>query len=327
MSKIDELKKQNPLLNVSLIDIIASADPTTTYKYLPFMIKLIKNELNEKFTIDDLAGIILDTECVDAIKKFEKHCSCQRIENNDITKYNNIDEIFKSVEEADKIVRQKENEGQVIKLYEDNQILILIPLTYEASKSYGSNTKWCITNYSYFTDYQWKHRIIFIIDKKDDTKKYAVSRKYIANNDIKGWTPEDKEISPWMIPFSDEVVMTVMKKIRKPQFEIEIEHLNDDKIYDSTGKVVKIADANLDELNYFLKGFKDYLKVQHYLLIQNKINSLNSTSQSIESKKKHEIDKTMVDMSKLMFLPTTSSNQTILPLYKTIYTFIDDNTN
>lgn len=40
MSRIDELKRQNPNLNVNLIDLIAEADPSDSYKYLGFLIKM-----------------------------------------------------------------------------------------------------------------------------------------------------------------------------------------------------------------------------------------------------------------------------------------------
>ena len=45
MSRIDDLKKQNPQLDISFIDIVASFDPTNSYKYLGFMIKLLKKEI------------------------------------------------------------------------------------------------------------------------------------------------------------------------------------------------------------------------------------------------------------------------------------------
>jgi hypothetical protein len=44
MSRLDRLKESNPELNISLIDIIASCEPTKTYKYMDFLIKNLKDE-------------------------------------------------------------------------------------------------------------------------------------------------------------------------------------------------------------------------------------------------------------------------------------------
>ena len=39
MSRLDKLKEQHKDLNINLIDLLAKSDPSTTYKYLPFIIK------------------------------------------------------------------------------------------------------------------------------------------------------------------------------------------------------------------------------------------------------------------------------------------------
>ena len=43
MSRIDKLKEQHPELNISVIDLIGMIDPTDTYKYSEFLIKILKN--------------------------------------------------------------------------------------------------------------------------------------------------------------------------------------------------------------------------------------------------------------------------------------------
>ena len=43
MSRLDKLKELHPeLAKVSVMDIIASADPSTTYKYCDFLVKMFK---------------------------------------------------------------------------------------------------------------------------------------------------------------------------------------------------------------------------------------------------------------------------------------------
>jgi len=48
MSRIDEMKKQYPELNVSILDIIVNLDTSKTYKYTPLLCKLIAKRLNLK---------------------------------------------------------------------------------------------------------------------------------------------------------------------------------------------------------------------------------------------------------------------------------------
>ena len=52
MSRLDELKKQYPELNMSLLDIFQSLDPSGTYKYLPLLCKIFGARFNLKKTYD-----------------------------------------------------------------------------------------------------------------------------------------------------------------------------------------------------------------------------------------------------------------------------------
>lgn len=70
--------------------------------------------------------------------------------------------------------QSKKNEGKEakkdsIKLYEDDNILVVKPLTHKASCYYGSGTKWCTTmagSPSYFNEYSRKGNLYYIILKK-----------------------------------------------------------------------------------------------------------------------------------------------------------------
>ena len=44
MNRLEKLKQQHPELNISLIDIISSCEPTSSYKYMNFLIKVLKDE-------------------------------------------------------------------------------------------------------------------------------------------------------------------------------------------------------------------------------------------------------------------------------------------
>ena len=66
------------------------------------------------------------------------------IENKDINSYKNYEELTKVVLDAEERISKKSLTGQYDKLYEDNEYLMVRPLTVEASCKFGVDTKWCI---------------------------------------------------------------------------------------------------------------------------------------------------------------------------------------
>ena len=70
----------------------------------------------------------------------------------------------------------KEMEKQVQKLYETNEWLVIKPLSFLASKKYGSSTKWCTTNEDnpeYYLKYSRRGILIYCINKISGDKVAA----------------------------------------------------------------------------------------------------------------------------------------------------------
>jgi hypothetical protein len=174
MSRLDRLKEQHPDLNVSVIDVLSKIDPSSTNKYMGFLIKKFKEFYSE---YDDWAvglGIeMMGSDNMDALNEFERHAKANRITNPDISTYKDFGQIASAVNEAEEKVRLKELEKQVVKLYSDDEWSVVIPLSYEASRVYGSNTKWCTTQERYWNDYIKTYKLIYIQNKKTN-EKYAV---------------------------------------------------------------------------------------------------------------------------------------------------------
>ena len=217
MSRLDRLKEQHPELTVSLLDIIASVEPSETYKYMGFLIKMLKNEYYKK---GDVAGMhrgmmikLFEYENLSLLIDFEKHSRANRLSNPDIGQYRNFNEISKEVKRADEVVKLKELEKQVKKLYETDFWLVIIPLSFEASKMYGSNTKWCTTQEKYWNDYKTKYKLIYIISKKNDIK-YAVSSS-ISEDKVEGWLANDKASNPMLWSIPNEVMNVLVEEVRK----------------------------------------------------------------------------------------------------------------
>jgi hypothetical protein len=225
MSKIDKLKEQHPNLNVSIIDLLAKIDPSNTNKYLQFLINRLKGEYD--YNEGDDIGLYLITEIlgpdkVELLNEFDKHCNANRVKKNDISQYKSWDEMLDSVNDAEEILKQKELEKQVIKLLDTDEYCVVIPLSHEASKIYGSNTKWCTTQESHWLNYIDKYKLIYIIDRINNDK-YAVSIKKGDSSRIQGWLSNDKEVSPLTLPISTDIINIIVSEIKKDETIMELD--------------------------------------------------------------------------------------------------------
>jgi hypothetical protein len=158
---------------------------------------------------------------------------------------------------ADEIVKRKQLEKETKKLYVDDEWLVIIPETYESSQLYANNTKWCITQKSYWNDYKKSSRIIYVINKKSDDK-YAISKR-MSDNLIQGWDAKDKETSPLLWEFTDDIWKIIRLELKKSRQDIEIESLPEGMIYGSRNSVVPFETSSLKELELFYKKFGDFI--------------------------------------------------------------------
>lgn len=226
MSRLDKLKEQHPDLNVSLIDIITSLDPTGTYKYTEFLIKNFKRD-NQYYSpnLDELKGylgvFLFGSNEIEVLNEFERHSRANRIKEKDISKYKNFKELNEQVKIAKDIEKQKEVEKQILKIHEDDTWLVLTPLSFDASRVYGSNTKWCTTQERYWDKYLKTHRLVYCINKKTDTK-IAFSRDY-GDDKFQAWTADDSEVSPMFVNFiPDEIFLKIRKELQKNERTIDL---------------------------------------------------------------------------------------------------------
>jgi hypothetical protein len=226
MSRLDKLKEQHPELNISVMDVITKLDPSKTYKYTEFLVKKFKEFYDD---YDDwvigLGMEMMGSENMESLNEFEIHAKANRITNPDISQYKDFNEIHKAVEEAEEKVRLKELEKQVIKLFDNEEWSVVIPLSYEASKIYGANTKWCTTQERYWNDYYKTYKLIYIQNKKTN-EKYAVSRHWEDNKKVQAWMSNDDESSPMLLPLPIEVMSVILCEVNKTDtiFELQSKH-------------------------------------------------------------------------------------------------------
>ena len=216
MSRLDKLKEQHSDLNISLIDIISYLDPTDSYKYIEFLIKNFKRDSqyyspNKEEFMGYMGVFLFGSGEIETLNEFERHSKANRIKIKDISQYTNFLELNESVVLAQEIENRKKLEKEILKIHEDDTWFILTPLSFEASKIYGANTKWCVTQEKYWNQYLTTHRLIYVLNKKTDTK-IAFSREFKSNK-FQAWNQLDKEVDPMFINFiPDELFLKIRKE-------------------------------------------------------------------------------------------------------------------
>ena len=249
MSRIDELKKQFPELNMTMFDLFKRIDTTSTYKYFPLLCKIfgkrfnIMNQYdNDKVTKDAAKleihehllsrGISTDGltenelyflhhisdyfnyENFYTVKDFIHYMDKNQIENKDVTSYSTIDELRSAVTLASMKELTKELEGQVIKEYEDDKWLVVRPLTFQSSSKYGASTRWCTTyqkEKQYFEKY-WQYGILVYFINKTTGYKFAGYKSLKDGNELSFWNAEDQRID-YLYVDADEYLFPIVRRI------------------------------------------------------------------------------------------------------------------
>lgn len=216
MSRINELRKQHPNYALDVMEILRLSIPDQSTKYLELLIKLAKDEktesdddfrgyklniLKNEYNIDENIVEHLSTSVLaimeDSLerlisppnhKTFRKFCELNErnlIDNNDISTYSTFNQIEQAVSMAELKSLDKELAKQIKIIFEDDEWIVLRPLSLEASQKYGAATKWCTTSAnnsdelimvneislpSYFDKYSYRGILIYTINKKTGYK-------------------------------------------------------------------------------------------------------------------------------------------------------------
>lgn len=219
MSRIEQLKKQNPSYTIEIIDIINNLFDKV--KYTELSVNLIKtkrqgysrssediiNEMvaeygqdreiltsksyEELTNIFRVLGDYFGYHDFNTIQKFIELNERNLIKENDLSKFKSFEDLELQVSLAELKLIDKDLEKQVIKLYETDEWLVLKPMSFLASRKYGSNTKWCTTqenNPDYYLRYSRRGILIYCMNK-------VTGEKVAAFKNID--TSYDRETSFW----------------------------------------------------------------------------------------------------------------------------------
>jgi hypothetical protein len=242
MARIDELKKQNPGLNINLVDIINGLFEKTKYTemtlnlYKSNQMKMTSGEFNEyvadlhtNYNIEKSKLIHLSPleikmlyrtlsdfgyQNFQILSKFVEYNEKNLIENKDLTSYTTFTELELQVSLSDVKALDKVLEKQILKLHEDDEWLVIKPLSFLSSRKYGSATKWCTTTEKepqYYFKYSKRGILVYCINKKTGNKVAAFKN---LNSEY------DRETSFWNIvdvrvdSIDSDLPMEILKLIK-----------------------------------------------------------------------------------------------------------------
>jgi hypothetical protein len=168
MAKKKDLKEQNPKFVIDLVEILAKNDPSSTNKYLPFMVKQAESWVD--WLKEELKSNTFK-EMFDIVKEFEELSNKNLLENKDIYAYGSNQEIVDTIKLArEKVTKSQVKKFETITVHEDDRFVVLQPLTSRSSNVYGKSTKWCVSSdqndfKKYFNQYTENGVLVFVIDK------------------------------------------------------------------------------------------------------------------------------------------------------------------
>ena len=250
MSRLTEIKKQYPELNITIIDLFNKIDGTKSYKYLPLLCKIFgqrfspkiysKDErlivesdhksvlmtygiptdgisFNETYAIRDILELFNRSD-IQTFIQFKELMEKGVIENKDITSYKDIEELGGAITLSMIKENEKELEGQAIKVFEDEKWLAVRPLTFQASSKYGSGTKWCTTykrEKNYFEKY-WRTGILVYFINKKTGYKFGGFKELDKGGELSFWNSADSRVD-YLELETDDYLFPIVRKIFKSE--------------------------------------------------------------------------------------------------------------
>lgn len=137
---------------------------------------------------------------VEALKFFDVHN--KKYEYPEFRKYADGD-LFNFLKETDELKEEftkKKGEKEVQKVYEDDRVLVVKPLSYESSCVYGAGTRWCTSSKStstHFQNYSETGTLYYLITKGVDSsnKFYKVALYRDHSGADKWYDATDRELA------------------------------------------------------------------------------------------------------------------------------------
>lgn len=253
---LKKVKLENQNLDISLIDMLQFYDISKTKKYTQFLVKMFKELIEKDFyttqnyrTInpdnDEKINTLVDRNCFEGflthklvveyfigyekIKLYMTLCELMErglVEIKDISTYDSWEMVENQVFLALNKANVKKAKKEIKIIYEDSVYLVLKPLTYLASCTYGYQTKWCtsmINSPDYFYNHSSKGVLIYVINKITN-EKYGFFYEVLEPYDLfeinkhrylfKVFDKEDKQVDTFQTNIPHNILSLIYTDIQ-----------------------------------------------------------------------------------------------------------------
>lgn len=171
MGRIEDLRIKYGLNRVSM-ETIKNTDPTANKKYVPWLlsVRYVKRSSDGKYVVDKTFPTSKIPLVRELLLWFDNNLNGKiPLEYRDIHTFKSVDHFISTISEIKK-PSISEIKKQIRLVLDDEDFKILVPLTFESSKIYGSNTKWCTTQEKHYNNYTEKGILYYIMDKRTGNK-------------------------------------------------------------------------------------------------------------------------------------------------------------
>jgi hypothetical protein len=253
---LKQLKEQNPNFNINIIDILSKIDNTKTKKLIPFLVKLIKNKINninddfDYYRLNErphmknvslefcdfqrpLIMLILDNyvgfDNVELIPVFVDYLERGLIDNKDISTYQTMSDLVNEIGKASTKEMLSKDRKSIMVVHDDDEWMFFKPLTYSASVAYGYGTKWCTSmknESEYFYRYSKNGVIIYVINKVTG-KKFGIH----SNDEVRMgiYDETDKQIDSFETDIPNNLIMKLFNLLDLKNNKTNFEFFSDEE--------------------------------------------------------------------------------------------------
>lgn len=170
-NKIKEICGKYPSIKKNVIEKFLQADTTKTKKYFLYLMRVYS----------EYSGTLTNFKpTLNAVVDFESLIPYMDAEDRDIyhQKYRDMRFLRERIKHYQQVKDTRDFEkniaNHVIKLIDNERVILMEILSPEASTKYGRGTRWCITNPQTFNHYKKNKRIFYLLLKENDSyEKFA----------------------------------------------------------------------------------------------------------------------------------------------------------
>jgi hypothetical protein len=194
--------------NKELVDNLSSQDPSGNNKYLDWMVGMVHNKV---YDINDIVNTVVKFHKIvnrikpEEIKDLDLSDKISKSPKN-IESYTSINEIMSVINFVESKTTESEIKKEADKIFEDENILVVVPKTVRSSCKYGAGSRWCIAGKTssdgyntHFDSYSQNNVFYFITDKttnqNDNPTHYKYALQYHHEGKKTWWDAEDKSHS------------------------------------------------------------------------------------------------------------------------------------